>query len=80
MVNESRERPRTSTDSSGRPSMAARTRWDFFPPVPVASGTGGRSADKTTDEKRQLQLILAELRKELTRMDYDDWRYPSTSF
>jgi hypothetical protein len=33
-----------------------------------------------SDEKRQLNLILAELRKELTRMDHDEWRFPATNF
>jgi len=28
-----------------------------------------------SEEKKQLNLILGELRKELTRMEADDWRF-----
>ena len=30
-----------------------------------------------SDERRQLHAILTELRKEIPRMDADDWKYPS---
>ena len=32
------------------------------------------------EEKKQLNLILNELRKELFRMEHDDWKFPNTEF
>ncbi len=77
------DRPRTSFDrpmSSGRIGRG----WEMF-----QSPTGFRNSIVATpkeerpvlsEEKKQLNLILNELRKELGRMDHDEWRYPVTKY
>ncbi len=80
------QRPRISTDSTHRP-MSARSRgWELnhgvarFNTHSIPGRDDIKSAHSSTEEKRQLNLIMAELRKELTRMEHDEWRYPTTNF
>jgi hypothetical protein len=65
--------------------MSARSRgWDLnhsrFHSQSITGRDELKSAHSMTEEKRQLNLIMAELRKELTRMEHDEWRYPATNF
>ena len=66
---------RSAADTTSRP-MSARNR-DVFA---AHQSQSGNAHGIVSEEKRQLSVITSELRKELIRMDLDEWRYPVTHF
>ena len=67
---------RTSThrvsDVFSSPAIAPRSA-AFSSPVAVAAREDVRII---SEERKQINLILGELRKELVRMEQDDWKFP----
>ena len=58
------------SDIFGSPAVAPRSA-AFSSPAPVRE-----DVKIIPEERKQINLILAELRKELGRMEQDDWKFP----
>ena len=69
---------RTSTgrvsDIFASPAVAPRAAAFASPGAPLA--VSREDVKIISEDRKQINLILGELRKELARMDQDDWRYP----
>lgn len=59
------------SDIFASPAVAPRAA-AFASPAPVRE-----DVKIIPEERKQINLILAELRKELGRMEQDDWKFPT---